>query len=96
VPALLDPIRHEVIRTNGPCAQPEVPAFHTSFMNTVRTYGRIHELHLIRQYKMKTKTFFADMGLGWKMFRKGKIHLLPHRSKNVGKVKELFQQSSMK
>jgi hypothetical protein len=36
------------------------------------------------------------MELGMRMFRKGKIHLIPHRSGNVGEVKEVFGQSSMK
>jgi hypothetical protein len=47
-------------------------------------------------YKMKTKSYFTDMELGMKMFKKGKIHLLPHRSKNIGAVKEVFKKSSLK
>jgi heterodisulfide reductase subunit C len=96
VPALLDPIRHEVFRQHRPTQESRVPAFHTTFLNNVRMFGRVQELVLIGMYKWKTKTFFQDMELGMRMFRKGKIHLIPHRSGNVGEVKEVFGQSSMK
>lgn len=96
VPALLDPIRHQIVKESIQTKESEVPIFHSAFMKTVRTFGRVHELFLIGLYKMKTKTFMNDMELGWQMFRKGKIHLLPHRSSHLSEVKELFKQSSFK
>ncbi|HMK35918.1 MAG TPA: 4Fe-4S dicluster domain-containing protein [Desulfomonilaceae bacterium] len=96
VPALLDPIRHQVIRSNMSTAQSPVPTFHTAFLKNIRMFGRVHELSLVGVYKMKTKTYFDDMELGLTMFRKGKMHLLPHRSSHVSEVKEIFKQSSMK
>ena len=96
VPALLDPVRHQVLRESISTSDSSVPVFHRAFLKTIRTFGRVHELFLIGMYKMKTKSYFSDMELGWKMFRKGKIHLLPHRSRTLGGVKQIFNQSSMK
>jgi heterodisulfide reductase subunit C2 len=96
VPALLDPIRHKIIRENVQTPESQVPLFHKTFLKTVRTFGRVHELMLVGIYKMKTKTYFADMDLGWQMFKRGKMHLLPHRSRNISEVKEVFKRSSMK
>lgn len=96
VPALLDPIRHEVIRKKISTREPQVPIFHQIFMKTIRMFGRVHELTLIGMYKMKTKTYFNDMELGWQMFRKGKMHILPHRSGHQSEVKEVFKASSFK
>jgi heterodisulfide reductase subunit C len=96
VPALLDPIRHQIIKQNIPAQDPTVPAFHKIFMQTIKTFGRVHELFLIGMYKMKTKTYFNDMELGWNMFKKGKIHLIPHFSGHLSEVKELFKQSGLK
>ena len=96
VPALLDPIRHQVLRENIETRESEVPAFHRSFLKTVRMFGRVHELTLIGMYKAKTSSYFNDMKLGWEMFRKGKIHLLPHRSRRSRAVKDVFKKSSMK
>ncbi len=96
VPALLDPIRHRVVRDNIVTAEQQVPEFHKAFLKTVRMFGRVHELSLIGMYKTKTKTFFDDMKLGWEMFKKGKIHILPDRSRRRGEVKAIFKQSSLK
>jgi len=96
VPALLDPIRHQVLQQKIDTKESQVPTFHKTFMQTVRIFGRVHELFLIGMYKMKTKTYFNDMELGWQMFKKGKIHLLPHRSSHISEVKEIFKQSALK
>jgi len=96
VPALLDPIRHQVVKGNIHTRESQVPEFHKAFLTTIRLFGRVHELTLIGLYKMKTKTFFDDMKLGWEMFRKGKIHILPDRSKRSREVKEIFRKSSLK
>jgi len=96
VPGLLDPIRHQALRQNIDTKEAQVPAFHKIFLKTVRMFGRVHELTLIGLYKMKTRTFFNDMKLGREMFSRGRIHLLPHRSRRGGEVKELFKRSAVK
>jgi heterodisulfide reductase subunit C len=96
VPALLDPIRHQVLRSKRSTQESKVPIFHQSFLQNIRMFGRVHELSLVGVYKLKTKTYFQDMELGMQMFKKGKMHLLPHRSSHVSEVKEIFKQSSMK
>ena len=96
VPALLDPIRHRLVRENAETREPEVPTFHKTFLRTIRTFGRVHELTLIGMYKMKTSSYFSDMKLGWEMFRRGKIHLMPHFSKRKGEVKKVFAKSGLK
>ncbi len=96
VPALLDPIRHQVLQQRKEPKDNAVPIFHKVFLQTVRTFGRVHELFLIGMYKMKTKTYFNDMELGWQMFKKGKIHLFPHRSSHLSEVKEIFNKSGLR
>lgn len=96
VPALLDPIRHQVIKKNIKTKDSRVPIFHKTFLQTVKTFGRVHELFLVGIYKLKTKMYFDDMELGWKMFSKGKMHIMPKISPNLSEVKEVFKQSSMK
>ncbi len=96
VPGLLDPIRHQVLRSKTSTQESKVPIFHKSFLQNIRMFGRVHELSLVGVYKLKTKTYFEDMELGMQMFKKGKMHLLPHRSSHVSEVKEIFKQSSMK
>ncbi len=96
VPTLLDPIRHQMFRQNYGDTKSPVPTFHNIFMKNVRMFGRVHELSLIGMYKMKTGTYFDDMELGMQMFKKGKIHLIPHWAASRSEVKDLFKKSSMK
>jgi heterodisulfide reductase subunit C2 len=96
VPALLDPIRHQVLRSKIKTQLPQVGIFHDAFMRNVKTFGRVHELSLIGIYKMKTGTYFNDMELGMQMFKKGKIHILPHSSSRISDVKAVFRQSGMR
>ena len=68
----------------------DIPLFHSVFLDTIKSKGRIHELSLIIQLKSKTKDFFKDAGLGWKMFRKGKIKLLPSRFGGGKEIQKIF------
>lgn len=96
VPALLDPIRHQVLAKNIETSKSNVPIFHRAFMKNVKRFGRVHELSLVGDYKMKTKTFFADMKLGMDMFRKGRMRLFPKWLFGNREVKSLFKKSSVK
>ncbi len=87
----MDGLRNLAIRSGITPGEKEVPVFHSVFLNTIKSKGRIHELSLILQFKSKTKDFFKDAGLGWKMFRKGKIKLLPSRFGGGKEIQEIFK-----
>ena len=59
-------------------------------LDTIKSKGRIHELSLILQLKSKTRDFFKDAGLGWKMYRRGKIKLFPSRFRGGKEIQEIF------
>jgi hypothetical protein len=88
----MDTLRNLAIRSGAEPGEKDVPVFHSVFLDTIKSKGRIHELSLIIQLKSKTKDFFKDAGLGWKMFRKGKIKLLPSRFAGGKEIKEIFDE----
>jgi hypothetical protein len=49
---------------------------------------------MIAAYKFKTGNFLDDMELGWEMFKRRKLKLLPQRIKENKEVKKLFQQAT--
>jgi heterodisulfide reductase subunit C len=55
----------------------EVAVFCCSGANNIRFFGRAYELDLITRLKLSTGQFTKDLGLGMKMFQKGKFALLP-------------------
>ena len=87
---IMDTLRNLSIRSGVELGEKDVPVFHHVFLDTIKTRGRIHELSLILQFKSKTKDFLKDAGLGWKMFRKGKIKILPSRFGGGKEIQEIF------
>lgn len=87
---LMDVLRELAIRKNITPAEPRVPLFHQSFLKTVEKRGRVWELGMVAEYKMKSGDFTSDAGLGMKMFSKGKLKLLPPSIRDRQAVKEIF------
>lgn len=88
---IMDSLREIALRSGIPPGEKEIPLFHSVFLDTIRSKGRIHELSLILQFKSKTKDFFKDARLGWKMYRKGKIKLFPSKFGGGKEIREIFK-----
>jgi heterodisulfide reductase subunit C len=91
LPKVMDLLRAEAIRrrTVHPRAK-EIIAFHTSFLDTIKRFGRLWEVGLVGEYKLRTQRWLQDILLSPSMFLKGKLSLLPHRFKGKGDVKCIF------
>ena len=87
---IMDTLRHMAIHSKVSPGEKDIPLFHSVFLDEIRSKGRIHELSLILKFKLKTRDFFKDAGLGWKMFRLGKIKLLPSTFSGGKEIKEIF------
>src|SRR5512136_2310670 len=87
---IMDTLRSLAIRSGMKPGEKDIPLFHSVFLNTIKSKGRIHELSLLIQLKSKTKDFLKDAGLGWKMFLKRKIKLLPSRFGGGKEIQGIF------
>ncbi len=90
ISAILDVIKGQVLANRGMPGKP-LPAFHESFLASVKRHGRVYELGMVIGYKWRVKRWTEDKELGLKMFAKGKLSLLPHRVSGRRQVRELFQ-----
>lgn len=88
---VMDSLRHIALRSGAAAGEKDIPVFHKVFLDSIRDGGRVHELSLILRFKLKTRDFFKDAGLGWQMFRRGKIKLLPPGLTGSKDVKEIFR-----
>jgi heterodisulfide reductase subunit C len=86
----MDTLRHLAIRSGSKPGEKDIPVFHSLFLEEIKSKGRIHELSLILRFKSKTRDFLKDAGLGWKMFRLGKIKLFPSTFRGGKEIKEIF------
>lgn len=89
---IMDTLRHVAIHSGVKPGERDIPIFHSVFLNEIRSKGRIHELSLIFRFKAKTRDFLKDAGLGWKMFRLGKIKLFPSTFSGGKEIKEIFEK----
>ncbi|HWI55120.1 MAG TPA: 4Fe-4S dicluster domain-containing protein [Desulfobacteria bacterium] len=64
--------------------------FHTAFMNSVSSHGRLYEIGLALGINIGTLNLTQDTDLGLPMVMKGKLSLLPHRIKGRGEIKKLY------
>jgi heterodisulfide reductase subunit C len=87
---IMDTLRTLAMHSEFKPGEKDIPIFHSAFLDTIKSKGRIHELSLILQFKSKTKDFFKDAALGLKMYRKGKIKLLPSKFGGGKEIKEIF------
>ncbi len=71
-------------------AEPAVYGFHRSFLNSIRRFGRVHEVTMLVEYKLRAGNWLADLQLGARLLRAGKLPLLPRRVPGHRHVANLF------
>ena len=78
LPKAMDVLRSESLRLKlvHPRAR-DIVAFHTSFNNTIKYFGRLWEVGLIAEYKIRTRHFWQDVVVAPVMLQKGKLPLIP-------------------
>jgi heterodisulfide reductase subunit C len=69
------------------------PVFHQVFLNSIRRNGRVFELGMVGQYKMKTREYLQDFKLGIEMFKRGRLKLFPQGIKGKKEVRNIFQEA---
>lgn len=72
-----------------------VPAFLRAFAGTVGRYGRSQETHMLAQYYLTTdpKTAMKERSTAMKLFRQGRLPLLPHRVRGWKVVKRALRRA---
>ncbi len=90
---IMDSLRKLALEAKIPVGEEKVVKFDEIFLDSIRKRGRVHELELVMRYNLALRQPFKDAHLGPVMFSRGKLGLLGHRIKEVGKIKEIFQNS---
>lgn len=94
IPRVVDFLRGEAVRTG--LAHPgskDILAFHEAFLGSIERTGRLYEMGLVADYKLRSRHFLQDAGLAPRMFLKGKLGLLPHAIKDRQGLRLLFKRA---
>lgn len=92
IPRVMDTLREVAMKEKIASKEPNVTMFHQLFLNSVKRWGRVHELELIGLYKLKSRNLFQDMDKGRQMFTKGKLALLPDGVRDKKGIRKIFKK----
>lgn len=77
VAKVMDAVKIIAMRRGIKPTIPQAAAFNKAVLSNIKMCGRMFEVGMIVAFKLRTLDFFTDMGLGMKMFKKGKLKLMP-------------------
>ena len=77
VTAVMDTLRIEARARGVPPAIPEIAAFNSIFMRLAGFFGRVPEALLMGWFNLARGRLTHDARLGWQLFRRGRLKLLP-------------------
>ena len=77
ITSVMDGLRARAVRMGAKCPNPEVLAFHRTFLKDLGRRGRIHELRMMGEYNLRTCRPFRDWRIGLKMLLQKRLHILP-------------------
>ena len=97
IPKVMDYLREKSLKLgkNNHKAK-DIVAFHRSFLDVINYTGRMYELGLFADYKMRTQHFMQDMSNAPKMITRGKLHALPELIKERKKMDKIFKKTFKK
>lgn len=82
IPHMMDALREIALSEGVALGEPDIWAFHREFLKQVTKRGRIYELEFMARYKLATGNLFQDAKMGMRMFRLGRLELLPSSVKH--------------
>jgi heterodisulfide reductase subunit C len=87
---IIDGVREVALKST--CDAPKaISSFHESFLKQIRAYGRLFELGLIINYKLRGGPMFQDALAAPGMMARGKLSFAAHTIKGVKDVRRIFK-----
>ncbi len=93
---VMDTLRQLSVKSGIKDSQKQVPIFHSTFLSSIKTFGRVHEASMALLFAFRSERITGvgkQVGLGLEMLRKGKIRIIPHRLMAGKQVKDIFSRS---
>jgi heterodisulfide reductase subunit C len=93
IAGVMDVLRMMAVERQVPGADSRGEKFNRSFLRSVRRHGRVYEVGMLAAYKLRSGEVFADVDKVPKMLAKGKLSLLPNRSGEAKKMRQIFRRA---
>jgi heterodisulfide reductase subunit C len=83
----------EILSREAPGSVPtRVAAFHRAFLDQVRHHGRMFEVGMVLEYKLRSGALMQDVLSSPGLVTRGKLRPLPHRIDGRGEVAAIFDR----
>lgn len=92
IAGVMEALRIMARKHGYPAREKSIAMFHDIFLDTVRQYGRLHELGMLGKFKLATGNLFQDLGLGPRMMIQGKLSLAPHRIAGAAAIRRIYDK----
>ncbi|MGB9920446.1 MAG: 4Fe-4S dicluster domain-containing protein [Moorellales bacterium] len=93
IAAVADAIKQEMLRQGLPAKESQIQAFHQTFLSSLQSNGRLHELSMLVRYKLRSGNLTQDLDLGLAMLRRGKLKLWPEGVRRKREIQALFARA---
>jgi heterodisulfide reductase subunit C len=93
VAAVMDALRMMAVEQQVAIPDARGEKFNRSFLASVRRHGRVFELGMMTAYKLRSGDLVSDVDKFPQMLAKGKISLLPNRSGEAKRLKQIFRRA---
>lgn len=93
---VMDVLKEMALEAGVAPSEKTVYALHRSFLNSVKRFGRLHELSMLAEYMLRVpQKLPQEIGLGITLILKGKVLHLWSAIKKRNQVREIFRRAGM-
>ncbi len=89
---VMEALRHMVLTEKEEPAEREVALFNSIFLNVISMFGRAYEFGMAGLYNLRSGHLFANVDMLPAMLSKGKLALVPPKTKGVKQTKKIFER----
>jgi len=87
---VIDGLRELAAAEGAEHAPRSIRAFHEAFLEQIRSTGRLSEVGLIMQYKLRSGALLQDVAVAPSMLRRGKLPFRAQRIEGVNEVRRIM------
>ena len=93
---VIDALREMSIESGDADMPRAIAAFHKAFLEQIRSHGRLHEMGMVMEYKLRSRDIMKDVTSAPAMLSRGKLHLRPDRITGIDEVRRIFEECGVK
>jgi len=89
---VIDAVRELSIEAGVADMPRTIAAFHRAFLQQIRTNGRLHEMGMVMEYKLRSGDLMKDVTSAPGMLSRGKLSFRAERIEGVDEIKRIFEK----